>query len=229
MATQFWTGAEGELATERDQIPPQGLEVGQCYQVLPLSAYSPSDFNVRLHEKQGEYLSLMSELREIYANKPEWLGLKEMDISRHIPVAYISDDDWVGRGYVAVEMANDDCVIYDPDDGSFDFVKTGSLFRLGIDHASIPAFSSKLAMAGVRPRSGEMWSPEICSAFKERVTSSPLFVQVEWTQKGAILVQARCNMDGFFLDAWFALNNHAYLSDKRGKMYPYLEEEQDVL
>ena len=101
-------------------------------------------------------MSPMGELREIYANKPEWLRLKDMDISRHIPVAYVSDDDWVGRGYVAVEMANDDCVIYDPHDGSFDFVKTENLFRLGIDHALIPAFSSKLAVAGVRPRSGEM-------------------------------------------------------------------------
>ena len=64
----------------------------------------------------------MSELLEIYAEKPDWL--KDMDISRHIPVAYVSDDDWVGRDYVAVEIADDDCVVYDPDDGSFDFIKT---------------------------------------------------------------------------------------------------------
>ena len=152
-----------------------------------------------------------------------------MDISRHIPVAYVSDDDWVGRGYVAVEMADDDCVAYDPDDGSFDFVKTVNLFRRGIDHVSIPAFSSKLAVAGVRPRSAEIWSPDVCFAFKERVTSSPSFIQVEWIREETVLVQARCDADGFFLDAWLAFNNYARLSNNRGKLYPYLEEEQDVL
>ena len=73
-------------------------------------------------------------------------------------MAYISEDDWVGRGYVAVEMADDHCIVCDPDDGSFDFMKTVNLFRLGIDLASIPAFSSKFAVAVVRPRDATTWS-----------------------------------------------------------------------
>ena len=229
MVTHFWTEAEGELATERNQIPPQGLEVVRCYQVLPLSAYSPSDLTVRLHEKQGEYLPFMSELRQIYAEKPDWLRLRDVYISRHIPVAYVSDDDWVGRGYVAVEMADDDCVVYDPDDGSFDFVKTANRFRLGIDHASIPYFSYKLAVAGVRPRLAEMWSSDVCSAFREKAMSSPLLIQVEMIVEGTVLAQAMSNDDGFSLDAWLAFNRHALLNRNRATLYPYLEEEQNVL
>ena len=94
----------------------------------------------------------MSELREVYTEKPDWLRLRDMHISRHIPVAYISEDDWIDRGYVATELADDQCVVYDADDGSFDFVHTRNLFRLGIDQASVPAFCSKLAVTGVRPR-----------------------------------------------------------------------------
>ena len=36
MATQFWTGAEGELATEQNQIPPPGLGGGPV-----LSGFAP--------------------------------------------------------------------------------------------------------------------------------------------------------------------------------------------
>ena len=35
----------------------------------------------------------MGELREVYAAKPGWLRLQGAGISRHIPVAYVSDDD----------------------------------------------------------------------------------------------------------------------------------------
>ena len=97
-------------------------------------------------------LELMSELREVYTEKPDWLRLRDMHISRHIPVNYIREDDWIGRGYVAMEPVDDQCVVY----GSFDFVHTRNLFRLGIDQAAVPAFCSKLAVAGVRPRFTEM-------------------------------------------------------------------------
>ena len=228
MTQRTWIGDEEELATEQDQIPPQGLTVGYCYEVLPLSAYSPSDFSVRLRDRQSQNLSLMGELREVYAAKPSWLRLQGADISRYIPVAYVSDDDWIGRGYLAVEMADDHCVVHDPDDGSFDFIKIANLFRLGVDHASIPAFSSKFAVAGVRPKDTTMWSPEVCLAFKERVMTSSIFVQVELAREGTILGQARCNQDGFFY-AWLAFNNHARLSSQRGRLYPYLEEEFNIL
>ena len=59
--------------------------------------------------------------------------------------------------------------------------------------------------------------------------NSPLFIQVEWIREGTVVVQARCNTDGFFLDAWLVFSNYARLSDNRGELYPYLEEEQDVL
>ena len=229
MATQFWTGVEGELATEQSQIPPQDLEVGHCYQVLPLSAYSPSDFTVRLRDSQEKYLSLVNELREIYVAKPNWLRLRDSDLSRHIPVAYISRDDWIGRGYVAMELADNQCVIYDADDGSFDFIDVDNLFRLGIDHASVPAFCSRMALAGVRPRVESMWSQQVCSAFKEKTMNSPLFVQVELIREETVMVQARSETDGFFLDAWLAFSNLSRLSGNRAKLYPYLEEEQDVL
>ena len=55
--------------------------VGHFYQVLPLSAYSPSDFTVWLRECQREYLSLMSDLREIYLEEPNWLKLGPGDAS----------------------------------------------------------------------------------------------------------------------------------------------------
>ena len=177
MTEQIWMDEE-ELVTEQDQIPPQGLAVGHSYEVLPLSAYSPSDFLSRLRNQQSQYFSLMGELREVYAAKPGWLRLQGADISRHIPVAYVSDDDWIGRRYVAVEMTVDHCVVYDPDDGSFDFIKTVNLFRLGIDHALIPAFSSKFAVAGVGPKDATTWSPDVCMAFKKKVMSSSIFVQV---------------------------------------------------
>ena len=51
-------------------------------------------------------MSFMRELRDIYAEKPDWLRLKDMDISRH----------------------DDHCVVHDPDDGSFVFIKTVNLF-----------------------------------------------------------------------------------------------------
>ena len=98
MAEPLWTGAEEELATEQDQITPQELAIGHCYEVLPLSVYSPSDFQVRLRGRQGEYLSLMIELREVYVEEPSWLRLQSNDASRYMPIAYVSDDDWVGRG-----------------------------------------------------------------------------------------------------------------------------------
>ena len=120
-------GAEEELANERDQIPPQDLAVGHCYEVLPLSSYSPSDFTARRRDRQREYLSLMEELREIYAEKPGWLRLRGDDASRYIPVAYVSNDDWIGRGCVAKELANDCCILYDVDDGSFDSVPNDNL------------------------------------------------------------------------------------------------------
>ena len=229
MATQIWTGTEGELATEQNQIPPQDLEAGRCYQVLPLSAYSPSDFTARRRDNQEKYLSLMSELREVYSTKPLWLKLRDEDISRHIPVAYISEDDWIGRGYITMELADNQCVIHDPDDGSFDFIDVGNIFRLGVDHASVPAFSSRMAVAGVRPRDGQMWSRQVCSAIKERIMSSPLFVQVELVREESVVVQARCEAGGFFLDAWLAFNNFGRLSSNRATLYPYLDEEQDVL
>ena len=123
----FFTAiAEEELANERDQIPPppppQELAVGHCYEVLPLSAYSPSDFMVRLSAKQGEFLSLMCELRQIYLEWPSWLRIRASDASRHIPIAYVSDDNYVGRGYVAVELVNDICIVYEVDDGTFNYV-----------------------------------------------------------------------------------------------------------
>ena len=98
----------------------------------------------------------MSELRKIFVAKPDWLRLRDSDISRHIPVAYIGGDDWIGRGYVAMELADDPCVIYDADDGYFDFIDVSSVFRLGVDHASVPAFCSRVAVAGVRHRGGSM-------------------------------------------------------------------------
>ena len=229
MATQLWTGAEGELATERDQIPTQGLEVGQCYQVLPVSAYSPSDFTVRLRNNQEKYLSLMSELLEIYMAKPDWLRLRSADFSRHIPVAYIDRDDWIGRGYVAMELADNQCVLYDADDGSFDFIVVGSVFRLGVDHASVPAFCSRVAVAGVRPRAEPMWSRQVCSATGERIMSSSLFIQVEMIREETVVAQARCETDGFFLDAWLIFTNFARPCNNRVTLYPHLEEEQDVL
>ena len=75
MAECTWTGSEEELANEQNQIPPQELAVGRCYEVLPLSAYSPSDFMVRLSAKQGEFLSLRDGLGQIYLEGPGWLGI----------------------------------------------------------------------------------------------------------------------------------------------------------
>ena len=157
----------------------------------------------------------MGELREVYAVKPGWLRLQCADASRHIPVVYVSNDDWIGRGYVAMELANNHCVVYDADDGSLDFINNNNLFRLGIDQTSVPAFSSKFAVAGVRPKGATMWSTEVCLAFREKAMSSSIFVQVESTREGTVLGQARCNADGF-LDAWLAFNNYAYLSSPRG-------------
>ena len=144
-------------------------------------------------------------------------------------MAYVGEDDWIGRGYVAMELVDDQCVIYDADDGSFDFVNIGNIFRLGFDHASVPAFCSRMALAGVRPRAESMWSQQVCSAFKEKIMNSTLFVQVELIREETVIVQARSETDGFFLDAWLAFSNLGRLSSNRATLYPYLEEEQDVL
>ena len=149
MAEPIWTEAKEELATERDYIPPQGLAVGHCYEVLTLSAYTPSDFRIRLRERQGEYLALMNELREVYVEEPSRLRLRLNDTSRPIPIAYVSDDDWVGRGYIAVKLGDDTCVVYDTDDGTFDYVSLDKIYRLGVDHAAVPAFCTKMGIAGV--------------------------------------------------------------------------------
>ena len=84
-------------------------------------------------------------------------------------------------------------------------------------------------MASVRPRLAEMWSPDVCFAFKEKAMSSPLLIQVEMILEGTVLVQAISNHDDFSLDAWLAFNRHALRNRNRGILYPYLEEEQDVL
>ena len=205
------------------------MAVGHCYHALPLPAYSPSDFTVRVRERQGDYMALIGELREVYSERPEWLRLQGADASRHIPVAYISEEDWIGRGYVTMELADDQCIICDADDGSFDFTHIGNVFPLGIDHASVLAFCSRVIVAGVQPRAGSMWSQEVCSVFREKVMSSPISIQMELIREGTVLAQARCNADGFFLDAWLAFDGYARLSSNRGMLYPYLEEELDVL
>ena len=128
-----------------------------------------------------------------------------------------------------MELADDHCVVYNADDGSFDFIENNNLFRLGIDHASIPAFSSKFAVAGVRPRDATMWASEVCLAFKEKSMSSSIFLQVESAREETVLGQARCNADGFFFEAWLVFNNYAHLSGPRGMLYPYIEEELDIL
>ena len=69
----------------------------------------------------------------------------------------MSDDDYLGRGYVAVELVNDICVVYDVDDGTFDYVNLSNIFRLGIDHAAIPAFCTRMCIAGVKPRTGAIF------------------------------------------------------------------------
>ena len=228
--TEFtWTGTKEELANERNQIPPQELAVGHCYEVLPLSAYSPSDFMVRLSAKQGEFLSLIDELRQIYLERPSWLRVRASDASRYIPIAYVSDDDYVGRGYIAVELVDDVCVVYDVDDGTFDYVNLSNIFRLGIDHAATPAFCTKMGIAGVKPKTGAMWSQGVCLALKEKIMNSPLFLQVELIRGETVLAQVRSTDDGFFCDAWLAFKGLASLNRVRGETYPYLEEEFDVL
>ena len=229
MAECTWTGAEEELANEQNQIPPQELAVGRCYEVLPLSAYSPSDFMVRLSAKQGEFLSLRDELRQIYLERPSWLRIQASDASRYVPIAYVSDDNHVGRGYIAVELVDEVCVAYDVDDGTFDYVNLSNIFRLGIDHAAIPAFCTKMGIAGVKPRTGSMWSQEVCLAVKEKIMNSPLFLQVELIRGETVLAHVRSIDDGFFLDAWLAFTGRASLNSIRGQTYPYLEEEFDVL
>ena len=173
MAEPIWTEAKEELATEQEQIPPLGLATGHCYDVLLLSAYSLSDFLFRLRERQGEYLSLMSKLREIYVEEPSWLRLRLNNASRHIPIAYINDDDWVGRFYIAVELLDDTCVVYDADEGTFDYIGLDRIYRLGVDHAAVPAFCSRMAIAGVKPMTWAMWSQDLCSAIRKKIMSSP--------------------------------------------------------
>ena len=140
------------------------------------------------------------ELRDIYLERPSWLRLLVNDTSRHIPIAYVSDDDYVGRGYIAVELANDICVVYDVDDGTFDYVSLKNIFGLGVDHAAIPAFCTKLGIAGVKPRTGAIWSREVCLALRERVMNSPFFLQVELIRGESVLAQVRSTDDGIFLD-----------------------------
>ena len=96
------------------------------------------------------------------------------------------------------------CIIYDADDGSFDITHMANVFSLCIEHASVPAFCSRVAVAGVWPRAGSMWSQEVCSAFRERIMGSPLFIQVELVREGTVLAQVRCNADGFLWKlGWF--------------------------
>ena len=102
------------------------------------------------------------------------------------------------------------------------------IYRLGIDQASIPAFSSKIAIADIRPRNAAMWSREVCSSFKEKVMSSPIFIQVEAIREGTVLARARWNADGFFLDAWLVFTNHAYLNSPGETLFSYLEVGFDI-
>ena len=73
----------------------------------------------------------MNELREIDMEKPDWLKLRGADAYKHIPIAYVSDNDWVERGYVTMELADDKCVVYDAEDGSFDFVNISNMWSHG--------------------------------------------------------------------------------------------------
>ena len=141
----------------------------------------------------------------------------------------MSDDDHVGRGYIAVELVDEVCVTYDVDDGTFDYVNLSNIFRLGIDHAAIPAFCTKMGVAGVRPGTGSMWSREVCLAVGEKIVSSPLFLRVGLIRGETVLAHVRSIDDGFFFDAWLAFTGRASLSGVRGQTCPYLEEEFDVL
>ena len=86
--------------------------------------------------------------------EPSWLRLQSNEASRHISITYVSDDNWVGRGYIAMELGDDTCVVYDVDDGNFDYISLNRIYRLGVDHAAVPAFSTKMGIAGIKPRTG---------------------------------------------------------------------------
>ena len=63
------------------------------------------------------------------------------------------------------------------------------VYRLGIDEASIPALSSKIAIACIRPRAAAMWRREVCSVFKKEVMSLPIFIQIEAIHEGTFLAE----------------------------------------
>ena len=148
---------------------------------------------------------MVNELREIYLNEPGWLRLEPADVSRHIPIFYVRDSDWMGRGYIDIELADGECIVYDFDDGSLDYTKLESVYRVGTDHASIPTLCFKSALAGLKPMNSKTWNPEVCTT------------------------NAISTVGDFSMRTWLAFLNRAYLSSAIGTLCPYLEEEFDVL
>ena len=128
-----------------------------------------------------------------------------------------------------MELGDDTCVVYDVDDGTFDYISLNRISRLGVDQTAVPAFSTKMGIAGIKPRTGAMWSREVCMALREKMMNSPLFLQVELIRGENVLAQVRSTDDGFFLEFWLACTGQAFLNSVRGETYPYLEKEFDVL
>ena len=128
-----------------------------------------------------------------------------------------------------MELADDACIVYDVDDGTFEYISLNKMYRLGVDQAAVPAFCSRMTVVGVKPRAGAMWSREVCSAFREKIMRSPHFLQVEDIRGENVPAQVRSTNDGFFLDAWLAFTKQAYFSSARGAIHSYPEEGFDVL
>ena len=99
------------IVTEENQMPFPDIEVRKGYHILLGSEYTPTDFVVMLYDRVVDYLKLIRKFSEICWEDPSWLKLTPESASRQISIAYINSDNWVGRGYLIVELADDQGII----------------------------------------------------------------------------------------------------------------------